>query len=163
MHFIDISLNRILHIFPLIILQHSNTVVSKKNPQRQGQPLLQSPHNQESVVPLVNTTPLSWEMHPRMHPWHKCSQQPNNIPSASLRGNTAWANKRDEHSKRRVRPRGEKRENRPMAFAQSFYLYLFSISLRHWLLVINETTKGLCPTAFPFCWCCYLEKADLQV
>lgn len=57
-------------------------------------------------------------------PWHKCRQQPNNIHQ-HLSGVTLneWV-RGMSNSKRRVRPKGEQRENRSMAFAQSFDLSL---------------------------------------
>ncbi len=117
-HFIDASLNRILHIFSHhTAAQQYNCLKEKVLKDR---------------VSHYNRVPTTRSQSPGKHyptelgdaaqnaPWHKCRQQPNNIPSASRWGNTAWESKRNEHSKKRVRPRGEQTGNRSMAFAQSF-------------------------------------------
>ena len=110
-----------LQDFTHIILQHRNTFVLKKK-KKVLKDRLQSTTQPGVSCSLVKITPLSWGFVAQNAPRHKCRQQPNNIPTASLWGNTVWASERDEDSKRRVGPRGEQRENRSMAFAQSFDL-----------------------------------------
>lgn len=126
-HFIVSSLNRILHTLPHHTAAQQYNCTKKKiyiYIWKTG-----SATATEFLQPGVSCAagkhyPTELGDASQNAPWHKCRQQPSNIPSASLQGNTAWASKRDEPSKRGVWPRGEQRENRAMAFAQSFDLSL---------------------------------------
>lgn len=109
-----------LQDFTHIILQHRNTFVLKKK-KKSWKIGYRAPRNQEWAVPWLKLPHWAGGLWHRMHPDTNAGSS-QIIYQQHLSGVTLWASERDEDSKRRVGPRGEQRENRSMAFAQSFDL-----------------------------------------